>query len=81
MAKLSINEIRDLPGVARANEWKDRIYINLAGNGGNFAGERNSKVWIAASGALNIELGKGTTSREWDANLSAFSAAYEAAAA
>ena len=65
---MTLTEIRQLPMVRSANEWKDRIYINLRGNGGNFSGERNSKIWIRG-GKLTVERGKGMTSREWDAQL------------
>lgn len=74
---LTIAEIRTLPMVRSANEWKDRVYINLHGNGRNFAGERNSKVWVRADGQLMVERGKGMTSREWDASLKALRAAFE----
>lgn len=73
---LTINEIRALPMVASANEWKDRIYINLRSNGGNFAGERNSKIWVR-EGVLTVEMGKGSTSREWYANLQALRAIFK----
>jgi hypothetical protein len=76
MQKLTITEIRALSMVQSANEWRDRIYINVHGNGGNFAGERNTKVWIH-DGVLTVESGKGTTSREFDANLKALRAALE----
>lgn len=79
MKKLTIDDIRKLPGILGANEWRDRIYINVRGNGGSFAGERNSKVWMDASGKLNVERGRGMTSREWDGNLEAFRAAHAAA--
>ena len=75
MAKLTITEIRALEMVASANEWKDRIYINLKGNGGNFAGERNSKIWVK-DGKLNVEIGKGTRSSVWDDNLKALKAEF-----
>lgn len=75
MAKLTITEIRALEMVASANEWKDRIYINLKGNGGNFAGERNSKIWVK-DGKLNVEIGKGICSSEWNASLKALKAVF-----
>lgn len=75
MKALTINEIRDLEMVAIANEWKDRIYIKLKGNGGNFAGERNSKVWVK-DGKLNVEIGKGTCSSDWNASLKALKAVF-----
>lgn len=79
MSKITIQQIRQLPGAASASEWKDRIYINVRGNGGNFAGERNSKIWIDKDGGLHIDFGKGTTSREWIESLKSFEAAYNAA--
>lgn len=80
MIKLTITDIRNLPGVLSAKAWRDRVYVDIRGNGGRYAGEGNSKIWIGADGKLNIERGKGTTSREWDANLVAFRDAYGAAA-
>lgn len=79
MSKLTITDIRNLAGVKSASEWRDRIYVNITGNGGNYLGERTSKVWIDAQGTLHVDLGKGMTSREWDANLRSFRAAYAAA--
>jgi hypothetical protein len=76
---MTLEQIRSLPGVARVNAWNDRIYINIRGNGGNFAGERSTKVWISATGDLTIERGRGTITREFDANLQAFVAAYNVA--
>ena len=75
MTALTINEIRDLEMVASANEWKDRVYINLKGNGGNFAGERSSKIWVK-NGKLNVEIGKGICSSEWNASLKALKAVF-----
>lgn len=43
MNKLTINDIRNLPGITGANEWRDRIYLNIKGNGARMAGEGNSK--------------------------------------
>lgn len=80
MTKLTITDIRALPGILSASEWRDRIYVNVQGNGVRMAGEGNSKVWIDAAGKLNVQIGKGTISREWTANLNAFKAAYAAAA-
>lgn len=69
-ATLTLDQIRALPFVASANEWRDRVYINVRGNGGNYAGERGTKVWMR-DGALTIERGRGQTSRDFDANLEA----------
>lgn len=77
---IKIEDIRALPGVLSASEWRDRIYVNIQGNGARMAGEGNSKVWIHASGKLNVQIGKGTISREWTANLNAFKAAHAAIA-
>lgn len=74
---ITINDIRALPMVASANEWRDRIYINLRGNGGNFAGERNSRIWMRDS-KLTVEMGKGSTSREWSDSLKALKQAVQA---
>lgn len=76
---ISIETIRTLSGVQSASEWRDRIYVNIQGNGARMAGEGNSKIWIDATGKLNVQIGKGTISREWTANLNAFKAAYMAA--
>lgn len=65
--KVTIEQIRQQPQVASANEWKGRIYINVRGNGGNFAGERNSKLWILDN-KLTFERGKGTCSSAWGDN-------------
>ena len=61
--------LRQLPMIAGANEWRDRVYITLKGNGGTFAGERNAKVWISRDAKLTVERGKGLTSSEWDSQL------------
>ncbi len=66
----TIDEIRSLPYVQSANEWRDRIYINLVGNGGNYAGERNTKIYVKA-GCLIVEMGKGAYTTEWSNNLKA----------
>ena len=79
MTKLTITDIRALPGTLSASEWRDRIYVNIKGNGARMAGEGNSKVWIDSAGKLNVEIGKGTISREWHANLASFKAAYAVA--
>jgi len=65
---LSIAAIQAIPGVKsiKLHEPTGRYYINLAGNGGNFAGERNSKVYMTPDGTIIVERGKGTTSRAWD---------------
>lgn len=81
MSKPTVADIRNLPGVLSAKEWRDRVYIDIRGNGGRYTGEGNSKIWIGADGKLNVERGKGMTSREWDANLAAFRGAYSAVAA
>lgn len=65
--KVTIEQIRQQPQVASANEWKTRIYINVRGNGSNFAGERNSKIWIE-NNKLTFERGKGTCSSVWGDN-------------
>lgn len=74
---MKITDIRALPMVASANEWKDRIYINLKGNGGNFAGERSAKIWVRDN-VLTVEMGKGMTSSAWSDNLKALRAAFAA---
>lgn len=74
---MTINEIKALEYVDSANEWKDRIYIDLKGNGGNYRGEKTAKIYIK-DGALNVELGKGMTSSEWDQNLKSLRAALAA---
>lgn len=66
---ISIAELQGLPYVRSANEWRDRVYINVKGNGGDYRGERNTKVWLDRDGQLHIERGRGTTSRDFDANL------------
>lgn len=68
--QVTVEQIRSQSYVYGASVWQDRIYINLRGNGGNFAGERTSKVWIKDN-ILTVQRGKGMTSREWDANLAA----------
>lgn len=80
MSHLTANDISNLPGAVTAKEWKDRIYINIRGNGARMAGEGNSKVW-ARNGVLTVEIGKGTISSEWHANLKTFRAAFDAAVA
>lgn len=68
--KKSINEQLAELGFVKMNEWRDRIYINLEGNGGNYRGERSAKVWFKPSeGELNVELGKGVCSSEWHEQL------------
>lgn len=79
MSKPTITDIRNLAGVQSASEWRDRIYVNIRGNGGRYAGEGNTKIWIDAKGELHVDMGKGMRSCEWDANLAAFKAAYAAA--
>lgn len=70
-----IAEIRALEMVEFASEWKDRIYINVKGNGGSYRGEASAKVFLL-NGQLNAQLGKGSTSREFDANLEALKAVF-----
>lgn len=70
-----IDEIRALAIVESANQWKDRIYINVKGNGGNYRGEASAKVFLL-NGQLNVQLGRGSTSREFDANLEALKAVF-----
>lgn len=71
----AIADIRALSMVDSAKEWKDRIYINVKGNGGNYRGEASAKVFLV-NGQLNVHLGKGSTSREFDANLEALNAVF-----
>lgn len=73
MSSITIQAIRERAEVLSANEWKDRIYINVRGNGGNFAGERSIKVYVRAD-RLNVERGKGLTSGEYEANLKTLTA-------
>jgi len=69
MNKSIVEKIKELSGVSGVSQWKDRYYINLRGNGGNFKGERNAKVWFKDGGELNVELGKGLCSSEWHEQL------------
>ena len=64
-----IKKIVEESGIATANEWKDRLYINVRGDGGNYRGEKTYKLWIDDDGGMHEQDGKGTTSREFDANL------------
>lgn len=62
-----IDTVKAVSGVKSVNlhEASGRYYINLKGNGANFAGERNSKLYITKDGDLVVETGKGTTSYEY----------------
>lgn len=64
-----IKELSGVSGVSSVSQWKDRYYINLRGNGGNFKGERTAKVWFKDGSCLNVELGKGLCSSEWHEQL------------
>ena len=68
MTKSIIDQLKSLNFVT-VNPWKDRFYITLKGNGGNFAGERNAKVWFKEGESLNVQLGKGICSSEWHEQL------------
>ena len=76
-----IAAIKSVDGVKSVNLHKSsgRIYINLKGNGGNYRGEQTSKVYISTEGEFVIERGKGSVSREWNAQVDAAKAAFEAA--
>lgn len=63
-----VSEIEAL-GFASINQWRDRYYINLRGNGGNYRGERSAKIWFKEGGQLNVEMGKGVCSSEWHEQL------------
>ena len=67
--KKSVAEQLNELGFVKVSAWKDRFYINLAGNGGNFAGERNAKIWFKEGESLNVQLGKGICSSEWHEQL------------
>lgn len=69
MKKSAVEQIKELSGVSSVSQWRDRYYINLRGNGGNFKGERTAKVWFKGGGELNVELGKGLCSSEWHDQL------------
>lgn len=69
MKKSVVEKIKELSGVSSVSQWNDRYYVNLRGNGGNFKGERTSKVWFKEGGELNVELGKGLCSSEWHEQL------------
>ena len=66
--KTIIDQVKELSGVYSLNQWKDRIYVNLKGNGGNYRGERTAKIYIKDD-QLSVELGKGVCSSEWNENL------------
>jgi hypothetical protein len=72
---MTIDGIKTLPMVASANPWKDRIYINLKGNGGNYAGERSAKIFVK-NNKINVERGKGLTTSEWEQQLRDLSAMF-----
>ena len=72
---ITIDMIRNLPSVQSINEWRDRYYINLKGNGGSYRGETTSKVYLNAQGELVVERGKGMVSSVWSDNLDALKAA------
>lgn len=69
MNKQIIEQIEELSGVISVSLWKDRYYILLLGNGGDFEGERTSTIWFKNGGELNVELGKGLCSSEWHEQL------------
>lgn len=75
-----IETIKMIPGVKSVNMHAatGRTYINLAGNGGSYAGERTSKLYIDQDGKVVLERGKGTTSRAWDEQKNAVLEASEA---
>ena len=54
-----VEQVKELSCVSSVSQWRDRYYINLRGNGGNFRGERSSKIWFKEGGELTVELGKG----------------------
>jgi hypothetical protein len=78
MNKTDITKIRELPGIKAAKIWKDRIYLQITGNGARMAGEGNSKVWIDSKGELHAEIGKGTISSVWHENLWLFKSHFAA---
>lgn len=67
-AKARMEKLKELDFVS-ISQWRDRFYINLDGNGGNFRGERSAKIWFKEGGELNIEMGKGVCSSEWHEQL------------
>lgn len=67
-----INKMLMENGIAGyANEWNGRrIYINLNSCDAGFAGNRNYQLYFdIAAGKLVSKLGKGTTSREFAADV------------
>ena len=72
MNATKINEMMTAAGIAgTANDWKGkRIYINLASCDKSFAGNRNYQLYYdIAAGQLISKTGKGTTSRQFDADV------------
>ena len=76
----AIKFARALPYIARANTWNEsRVYLTVRGNGGNYRGENTAKIYIDLASGQLVEIdGKGTTSREWDANVVALREAFAA---
>jgi hypothetical protein len=76
----AIKFARALPYIASAKAWNDsRVYLIVRGNGGNYRGESTAKIYIdLASGQLVEQAGKGTTSREWSANVVSLREAFAA---
>ena len=73
-----IDSIKKIDGVS-VSVWerhgKKRFYVNIDGNGGNYRGERNTKVYIDDTG-LHVNEGSGSTSREFDLRLESVIEAY-----
>lgn len=63
-----------------ASEWQGRrIYINLSAKNNESRGDRNYQLYIdLATGELVSKLGKGLTTREFDAAVKAFENAFNA---
>ncbi|HDL4705954.1 TPA: hypothetical protein PXA14_001536 [Mannheimia haemolytica] len=63
-----------------ANEWQGRrIYINLSAKNNESKGDRNYQLYIdLATGELVSKLGKGLTTRAFDAAVKAFENAFNA---
>ncbi len=74
-----LNTIKATEGVKSINlhEATGRHYINLRGNGGSYAGEKSSKLYLTAEGKLVFECGKGTRSGAYDDQRHAVEAALE----
>lgn len=69
-------DTRKLPMVASANVWKEkRVYVNFHGAERSFRGDYTYKVFFCIDRGWVFEMGKGTTSRSFDADLEAFRAA------